>query len=102
MLNRVGGTKHELAFGLNGKRACNLMDPAVHADFVSFGCDAALFIRIQRRGHARNEEGSADILPMQHLENARDSNQASVLAPAQAADRLAAVAQLIGLMITVK
>src|SRR5258708_4293434 len=102
LLQGVGGAEHQFAFRLDRKRTCNLMDPAMHPEFMPLRCDPALLIRIQRGGDARHEESRTNVVSMQKIEDAREPDQAPILAPAQAADRLAAITQFVGLMVTVK
>src|ERR1700738_175499 len=102
LLQGVGAAKHQFAFRLDRKRSCNLMDPAMHPEFMPVRGDPALLIRIERGDDARHEESRTNVVPMQQTEDAREPDQAAVLAPAQAADRVAAITQLVGLMVAVE
>ena len=79
-----------------------LVDPAVDADLVAFGDDAALLVGIEQRGHGRHEEARFDVVPLQSVEDARHALAVAVLALRQPADRLAALAQLVGLVVGVE
>src|SRR5262249_15138591 len=79
-----------------------LMDPAVDADLVSLGDDAALLIGMNERRHGRDVERRLDAVALEQLQDARHPDAIAVLPPGEPADRLAAVAQLIRLMVAVK
>src|SRR5206468_3504984 len=72
----------------------------VDADLVAFGDDAPLLIGIEEGSHRRDEERGFHIL--QDRKNARHALPVTVLALREPADRLAAFAQLVGLVVGVE
>src|SRR5439155_11375622 len=79
-----------------------LVDPAVDADLVAFGGDAALLVGIEQRSDRRHEKTGSDIKFFQYLEDARHALAVAVLALREAADRFARFAQLVGLVVGVE
>src|SRR3989442_763965 len=96
----VGGV--ELALGVARQLGVALVDPAVDADLVAFGDDAALLVGIEEGSHRRDEERGLYIRILQNRKNARHALPVAVLALREPADRLAAFAQLVGLVIGVE
>src|SRR5262249_54434083 len=76
--------------------------PTVDADLVALGHDAALLVGMQQRGDPRHVKGRGHRMALQNLKDARHALAVAVLAPAHAAERFAALAQLVGLMIAVE
>ncbi len=72
------------------------------ADLVAFGDNPALLLGMQQRGHGRHVETRIDAVFFQKLQDARHADAVAVLAPGQAADRFAAVAQIAGLVVGVE
>jgi hypothetical protein len=72
------------------------------ADLMSFGYDPTLLVGMQERGDRGNVETGFDPVLCQPVEDARDAHPGAVLTPRHAADRLAAVAQLAGLVVGIK
>src|SRR5258708_36874816 len=78
------------------------MNPPVDTDFVTLRDDAALLFRMQQSGHRWHVKACPDVVPFEQLQYPRHSHAIAILPPAQAPDRLAAVAQLAGLVIRVE
>ena len=78
------------------------MDPAVDADLVALGDDAALLVRVDQRGDRRHVERRLDAVAVEQFQDARHADPGAELAPGEPADRLAAVAQIAGLVIAVE
>src|SRR3984885_12094624 len=74
------------------------MDP----DLVPLCDDAPLLARIEQRTHRRHIEGRRHRVFRKQFQDARDADTIAILPPRHAPDRLAAVAQLIGLMIGIE
>ena len=72
------------------------------ADLVTFRDHAALLVRIGQGRDRRHVEGRLDVVALEHLQDARHADPVAVLAPGHAADRLAAVAELVGLVIRIE
>ena len=72
------------------------------ADLVAFGDHPALLVGMEQRGDGRHIEGRRHVVFLQQLEDARHADPVAVLAPGHAADRLAALAQLVGFVIGVE
>ena len=87
---------------LLGQDRVALVDPAVDADLVAIGGDAALLVGMEHGRDGRHVEGRGDRVFLQQRQDARDAGAVAVLALAQAADRLAAFAQLAGLVVGVE
>ena len=102
LLERVGGAHLQVALRFERQHRVALVDPAVDADLVAFGHDAALLVGIQERGHGRHVEARRHAVPLQDVEDARHAPAVAVLALRQLADRAAAIAQLVGLVIGVE
>src|SRR5262249_47275000 len=79
-----------------------LVDPAVDADLMALGDDPALLVGMQQSHDRRNVESCADAEALEQCKDARHADARTVLAPAQPPDRLAAVAQLVGLVIGIE
>src|SRR5713226_6803644 len=69
---------------------------------MALGDDPALLVGVNQRGDRRNIETRLDPVAFEQLEDARHADAIAVLAPGEAPDRLAAVAQIAGLMIAVE
>src|SRR5258708_31324123 len=78
------------------------MNPPVDTDFVSLRDDAALLFRMQQSGPRRHVKACPAVVPFEQLQYPRHSHAIAILPPAQAPDRLAAVAQFAGLVIRVE
>src|ERR1044072_931613 len=74
----------------------------MNTDLVPLGDDAPLLVRIEQRTHGRYVEGRRHRVFSKQFQDARDADTIAVLPPRHAPDRLAAVAQLIGLMIGIE
>src|SRR5262249_52573125 len=79
-----------------------LVDPAVDADLVAFGDDAALLVGIEEGDHRRHVEARRHAVPLEDFEDAWHRAPCAVLALRQLADRAAAVTQLVGLVVGVE
>src|SRR4051812_39950578 len=98
----IRGATLKVIFIFKRQMRIALVDPAVDADLVAFGNDAALLIRIEERGDGGHEEARLDVLSFQDLEDSGNALAISVLPLRQLADGLAAVAQLVRLMVGVE
>src|SRR5207248_8578510 len=78
------------------------VDPPVNADSMPFGDDPALLVWVEQRGDGGDVEAGLDPVLFQDLQNPRHTDPITVLAPCQAPDRLAAVAQIARLMVAVE
>ncbi len=96
----IRGAHLQLALGFLRQFGIALVDPAVDADLVALGGDAPLLVRIEKRGHRRHEEGCLHI--PQDGQDARHALAIPVLPLGKPADRLAAFAQLVGLVVGVE
>src|SRR5262245_231960 len=72
------------------------------AHLVSLAHHAALLVRVEQRGDGGHIEAGGNSMPAQDVEDARHAPAVAVLALRQLADRVAAVAQLIGLVVGVE
>ncbi len=72
------------------------------ADFMALGDDLPLLVGMQQSGDRRDIEAGLDPVLFQRLQNARDADTVTELAPGEPPDRVAAVAQIAGLVIAVK
>ena len=78
------------------------MDPAMDADLVALGDQRALLLGMQQGGHGGHVEGRLHIVLLQQFADARHADPVAGLAPGHAADRLAAIAQLVGLVVGIE
>src|SRR6267154_3175006 len=78
------------------------MDPAMDADLVALGDDAALLVGVDQRGNGRDVKCRLDVIAFEQPEDARHAHPVAELAPGKPPDRLAAVAQIAGLMVAVE
>ena len=69
---------------------------------MAFGHNPALLIRVEECRHRRHVERAPDAVFGQQVEDPRNPDPVAELAPGQAADRLAAVAQIAGLVVAVE
>ena len=69
------------------------------ADLVPLGDHLALLVGMEQGGDRRHVERRRHVVLLQHLQDARHADAVAVLAPGHAADRLAALAQLVGLVV---
>src|SRR5215469_1279 len=74
----------------------------MNGDLMALADDAALFVGVQQRRDRRYEKRRLDLVFVQELEDARHADPRAHLAPGEPADRLAALAQIAGLMIAVE
>src|ERR1700749_60880 len=74
----------------------------MNAVLVPLGDDAPLLVRIEQRTHGRHIESRRYRVFRKQFQDARDADTIAILAPRHAPDRLAAVAQLIGLMLGIE
>ena len=102
LLEGVGRPVHQIALGLPRQNGIQFVDPPVNADFMSFGHDTALFVGVEKRGDGGDIEARLDSVLFQELQDSRHAYPITVLAPRQAADRFAAVAQITGLVVAVE
>ena len=102
LLQHVGRAHLQVALGGLGQDRIALVDPAVDADLVALGRDAALLVGMEHGRDRRHVEGRGHGVLLQQRQDARDAGAVAVLALAQAADRFAAFAQLAGLVIGVE
>ena len=102
LLQHVGRAHLQVALRGLGQDRVALVDPAVDADLVAVGGDAALLVGMQHGRDRRHVEGRGDGVLLQQRQDARDAGAVAVLALAQAADRFAAFAQLAGLVVGVE
>src|SRR5205807_4390829 len=72
------------------------------ADLVPFRHHPALLVGMQERGDRRYIERGRHAVALEQLEDARHADPVAELPPAHPAKRLAAIAQLVGLMIAVE
>ncbi len=102
LLQHVGCAHDQILLGLIGKHRVQFVDPRMDADLVAFGDDAPLLVRIEQRTHGRHIEGRRHRVFREQFQDARDADTIAVLSPRHAPDRLAAVAQLIGLVVGIE
>ena len=102
LLERVRRAQHEIALRVVGQHRVELVDPAVDADLVPFGHHAALLVGVDEGRDGGHVEGGLDAVLLEDLEDARHAHAVAVLSPAKPPDRLAAVPQLVRLMIGVE
>ena len=69
---------------------------------MPFGHDPALLVGVEQRGDGGDIEARLDTVLFQDFQNPRYAYPIAVLAPRQAPDRLAAVAQIAGLVVAVE
>src|SRR4051812_14902744 len=79
-----------------------LVDPAVDADFVPLGDYAPLLFWIEQRRHRRDIETRFDAVLGKNSKNARHALPVAVLPLREPPDRLAPLAQLVGLMVGIE
>src|ERR1700751_2748093 len=92
----IGRTPHQVAFGLVGQARVQLMDPAMDPDFMTFGHYPALLLGMETCRYRRHGERTLDVVFAEQVENPRDADPVAELAPGQAPNRLAAIAQVAG------
>src|SRR5437016_14133622 len=78
------------------------MDPAMDADLVPFGDDAALLVGVNKRGDGGHIERRLHVIALKQLQDARHANPVAELPPGEPSDRLAAVAQVAGFMVAIE
>ena len=71
-------------------------------DLVAFGHDAALLVGVEEGGDGGDVERGGDLVPGEQLQDAGHPDAVAVLAPGEPADRLAAVAQLVRVVVGVE
>src|SRR5271154_2540349 len=98
----IGRAPHQIALGLVRENGVQFVNPAVDADLVAFGDNPALLVRVEQRGHRRHVKAGLDPVFFEHLQNSRHAHPAAILAPGEPADRVAAIAQIAGLVIAVE
>src|SRR5262249_8606624 len=91
-----------IALDLLGQRAGPLVDPAMHADLVTITDDALLLVRVELRDHRGHEEGGADVVAPQQVENSWHARAGAVLALREARHRGRALAQRARLVVGVE
>ena len=101
-LQHVGRAHLQVALRSLGQDRVALVDPAVDADLVALGDHAALLVGMEHGRDGRHIEGRRDRVFLQQRQDARDAGAVAVLALRQATDRLAAFAQLAGLVVGVE
>src|ERR1700730_8277639 len=69
---------------------------------MALGDHPALLVGMEQRGDRRHVEGRRRRMALENLEDARHALPVAELAPAHAAERLAALAQLVGLVVAVE
>src|SRR5947208_9449380 len=69
---------------------------------MSFGHDPALLVGVEECGHSRHVERGLDAIFGQPVEDPWHPDPVAELAPGQAADRLAAVPQITGLVVAIE
>src|SRR6185437_1171171 len=74
----------------------------MNPDLMSLGDDAALLVLVQQSRDGRHIEAGFDAVTLEDIENPRDTHTIAVLAPAQAADRCAALAQFACFVVAVE
>ena len=102
LFERLGRAQHQVAFGVVGQHRIQLVDPAVNADLMTFRHHTALLVLVQQGCDRRHVEGRRHAVALQDLQDARHADTRAILAPGHAADGLAAVAQLVGLVVGIK
>src|SRR5215813_2088339 len=101
-LEGVGGAEEKIALGLVAQRRVQLVDPPVDPELVALADDAPLLVGVDESRHRRDVEGGGDVVAGEEGQDARHADAVAVLAPAQPADGLAAVTQLVGLVVGVE
>src|SRR4051794_21682705 len=102
LLQRVGRAHLQLALVFCRQLGVALVDPAMDANLVALGDQAALLLRIKERGDRRHEKARPDARAPQDFQDARDSLPGTVLALREAPDRLPAIAQLVRVVIGIE
>jgi hypothetical protein len=71
-------------------------------DLMTFGDHPALLVGIEQGHHRRHVEGRGDAVPGQQFEDVWHADAIAILAPRHASDGLAAVTQLIGVVVGIE
>src|SRR3954451_7248135 len=102
LLQRVGGAHLQLSLVLRRQLGVALVDPAMDANLMTLGDQAALLLPIKERGDRGHEKARPDARAPQDFQDARDSLPGTVLPLREAPDRLAAIAQLVRVVIGIE
>src|ERR1044072_2811734 len=78
------------------------MDPAMDPDLVALSDDPPLLIGMEQGDDAGYVERRRHVVFLQQAQDAWHADAVAILTPGHAADRLAAVAQLAGLVVAVE
>ena len=102
LLERVRGAEQQIALDVGRKRRVDLVDPAVKGDFMARGHHAALLLLVKKGRDRGNEERRVDRVAVKEREDPWNPDAAAEFAPAQPADRTAAVPEFVRLVIAVE
>jgi hypothetical protein len=74
----------------------------MNPNFVTFGDNTFRFQRIDKRTDGGHKKARSNIMSPKHFENSRDTNATAEFSPGKPADRMAASAKFISLVIAVE
>jgi hypothetical protein len=101
-LEGVGGSEEELPLGLVVQYRVQLVDPPVDPQLVTLADDTPLLVGVDEGRHRRHVERGGDAVAGEEGQDAGHPDAVAVLPPAQPGDGLAAVTQLVGLVVGVE